>query len=153
GNDSYCTNESSYPPRSIPRPHGERDAFAARRLPNSQPCAPSHFRHDGRVPPQLGRFILQVVGTMVFCVSTLPITFQPQPVFSSSNGWSLASGPRLAMYIGWKNWWSSARMKPSPPLCTLTFMPSSLAAILPGSTEFASWIALTSMFVSLTARG
>jgi hypothetical protein len=33
-----------------------------------------------------GRFILQVVGTIAFCVSILEIRCQPQPVFSSSNG-------------------------------------------------------------------
>lgn len=33
-----------------------------------------------------GRFILQVVGTIVFCVSILDTRCQPQPVFSSSNG-------------------------------------------------------------------
>src|SRR3982074_3481353 len=64
--------------------------------------APKVFR-DGRVTRangQFGRSILQVVGSMVWSVSTLPTVFQPQPVFSSSNGSFSVRSPNEGMYIG-----------------------------------------------------
>ena len=39
-----------------------------------------------RAGGQLGRFILHVVGTTVSLASTLPISFQPQPMYISSFG-------------------------------------------------------------------
>ncbi len=69
-------------------------------------------RNKGRVRPensgadgshangQFGRSILQVVGSMVCAVSTLATDFQPQPVFSSSNGSLFFSSPSTAIYIG-----------------------------------------------------
>ena len=52
---------------------------------------------------QFGRSILQVVGSMLWSVSILATVFQPQPVFSSSNGSFSVRSPSEAMYIGWKN--------------------------------------------------
>src|SRR6185437_15510001 len=50
--------------------------------------------HGERSFGDQGRFILQVVGTMVCAVSILDTRCQPQPVFSSSNG-SLALSVRV----------------------------------------------------------
>src|SRR5258705_5407430 len=58
---------------------------------------------DVRWKDQLGRSILQVVGKTVCGASIFPTPFQPQPVFSSSNGSLFLSSPNDAMYIGWKN--------------------------------------------------
>src|SRR3954470_17134605 len=58
---------------------------------------------NGRRKDQLGRSILQVVGKTVSGASTFPTPFQPQPVFSSSNGSLFLSSPNDEMYIGWKN--------------------------------------------------
>jgi hypothetical protein len=55
---------------------------------------------------QDGLFILQVVGRTVSAASTRVMFVQPQPVLSSSNFSVALSGPKLAMYMGWKNWWS-----------------------------------------------
>src|SRR3954454_8600904 len=62
-----------------------------------------------------GRSILQVVGSTVWSASILATVFQPHPVFSSSNTSFSLRSPNEAMYIGWKNWWSSLRIDPLPP--------------------------------------
>src|SRR5271167_4731135 len=72
-----------------------------------------HFTRRGAA--SVGRVIWQVVGRMVCAVSIFATSFQPQPVFSSSNGSLLVNSPNDAMYIGWKNWWSSFLIKPVPP--------------------------------------
>ena len=61
----------------------------------SSPC------DDGRGLAALyGRSILQVVGSTVLSVSILATSFQPQPVFSSSNGSFSVRSPNDEMYIG-----------------------------------------------------
>ncbi|OIQ70655.1 hypothetical protein GALL_477300 [mine drainage metagenome] len=55
---------------------------------------------DGRVThanDQFGRSILQVVGRTVAGVSILATSFQPQPVFSSSNGSFSVRSPNEAI--------------------------------------------------------
>src|SRR5271157_1214878 len=49
---------------------------------------------------QFGRVILQVVARTVCSVSICATTFQPQPVFSSSNGSPFVNSPNDTMYIG-----------------------------------------------------
>src|SRR5258707_5931676 len=129
------------------------------------------FKHDappedlGRIRPealgadtlcanvQFGRSILQVVGSTVAGVSIFATSFQPQPVFSSSNGSFSVRSPSEAIYIGWKNWWSSLRMVPLPPSNTSNSMPSSAIATLTGSIDLALSAAAASIRISLTARG
>ena len=102
---------------------------------------------------QDGRLNLQVVGSTVSLAFTVPMSFQPQPVFSSSNFAPGSSGPKLAMYMSWKNWWSSRRIHASPPSNASIFISSSLAAIARGSSDFASRIAWASMRIWFTTRG
>src|SRR3954469_19345175 len=85
--------------------------------PTRRRCAmPGHLLPAcGEKEGAYGRSILQVVGSMVSGGSILAASFQPQPVFSSSNGSLSERSPNDAMYIGWKNWWSSLRMVPLPP--------------------------------------
>ena len=87
-------------------------------------------------------------------VSILPVIFQPQPVFSSSNGCSLPMRRRGSRCTSaGRTDDRRLRMKPSPPSKTANFMPSSLAATLTGSSDFAFSAALTNIRISLTARG
>ena len=106
-----------------------------------------------RVIIQDGRLNLQVVGSTVSLAFTVPMSFQPQPVFSSSNFAPGSSGPKLAMYMSWKNWWSSRRIHAPPPSNASIFISSSLAAIARGSSDFASRIAWASMRIWFTTRG
>lgn len=70
----------------------------AHRLGNKGRVRPERFGADGlRVNGYFGRSILQVVGSMVWAVSILAMSFQPQPVFSSSNGSFAVRSPSEAM--------------------------------------------------------
>ena len=78
---------------------------AARRRSSSLPFLAGEDRGvERRGPPQLGRSILQLVGSIVLAVSRRVMMRQPQPVFSSSNGSFSLRSPNEAIYIGWKNW-------------------------------------------------
>src|SRR6202035_3757757 len=81
---------------SPPHPNPLRASFAR--------LGPASGERKIAVHSQFGRSILQVVGSTVAGVSILATSFQPQPVFSSSNGSLSLRSPSEAMYIGWENW-------------------------------------------------
>src|SRR5580692_8738553 len=104
--DMTISSSTSYPTVRLgasPRPAcGERsdgiedDIRVRGTIPHPNPL-PASGEREIAVHDQFGRSILQVVGSTVAGVSILATSFQPQPVFSSSNGSLSLRSPNEAM--------------------------------------------------------